>query len=209
MRVILLGVELINLSTANHLAKKGYEVTIIEARTEHEIKEKCLSVDIDDHSVINKMEHALKQLGVHFRYGCSASKFIVEGKRVRGVSISNEDNEHETLFADRFVAAFDYKTRPVLSTLNIHSASNFKLFTECEYNNPLIGRSHYTNLFLNIGQVIMGSATIAQSAETLAEAIYNPVTLATEKAFFENTSHFFSDFSKNMNHFFSTCFAIN
>ncbi|MES2206260.1 MAG: NAD-binding protein [Pseudomonadota bacterium] len=210
MRVILLGVELINLSTANHLAEKGYEVTIIEARTEHEIKEKCLSVDIDDHVFINQMENKLKQLGVNFRYGCNARKFITEGKRVRGVSIRNECYESETLFAERFVAAFDYKTRFILSTLKIHSPSNFKMFTECEYKNPLIGQSHYNNLFLNVGQVIMGSTTIAQSAKTLAEAIHKPITLAAEKEFCEDTSsQFFSDLSKNMNQFFSSCFAVN
>ncbi|MES2205677.1 MAG: hypothetical protein V4525_02640 [Pseudomonadota bacterium] len=174
MRVILLGLELINLSTAYHLAEIGYEVTLIEERTEAEIKRDGLSVYIENHSFIHEMDNKLRELGVHFRYGCKARKFVTEGKVVRSLSIINEYNYEETLVADRFVAALDYKTRPALKSLNISSPSQFKPFNNEHYHNSLIGKSNYSNLFLNVGQVMIGRTAVSQSGKQLADFIYNP-----------------------------------
>ncbi len=189
MRVIMLGSELINLSTACYLAEIGYDITILDNLSEKSSKKNLLQFPMENHLFLNEIENKLTKLGVHFRYECHVKKFITEGKIVRAVSMINEYNEPEILFADRFVAAVDQRHYNILKTIGIYSPFQFKAFNNESFRNPLIGRSHYSNLYLSIGQSIIGTRAVSQSGKFLANFIYNPSGKITSQPenFFENT----------------------
>ncbi|MES2207656.1 MAG: hypothetical protein V4525_12805 [Pseudomonadota bacterium] len=208
MRVIMLGSELINLSTANYLAEAGYEITVIENLSEKNSKKNLLQFPVENHLFLNTIENNLAHAGVNFRYECKVVKFITEGKIIRAISIINEYNEPEILFADRFIAAVDYRNHSILKTLGIYSPSQFKPFNNEPFRNPLIGRSYYTNLYLSVGQSIIGMNAVSQSGKFLADFIYNPseIKFPPQESFLERTLSniipFYSSLSASIQRFF-------
>ncbi|MES2205545.1 MAG: hypothetical protein V4525_01965 [Pseudomonadota bacterium] len=210
MRVILLGIELINLTTAKLLAEKGYEVTIVEERTKQEVTEHFLSVFFEDQIFIKKMDKQLRELGVTLRYACKAIKFMTEEKRIRALCIINEQYETETLMADRFVAALDYKTRSVLNLLNIKSTAQFIEFSHMQHSDTLIGKSSYENLLLNVGQVLMGITAINQSAKILSDTLYNPSLSQQQNIFSKEFSlKLISNIKKSVQRFLTSYLLTN
>lgn len=178
MRVIVLGSELISLSTAYHLSAIGYEVTVIEARTQSDVKQNSLVEPTEVQLFKQQLEDKMCRSGVHVRYACTVQKCITQGNRIRGVAIRNEHQESEILVADKFIVALDAQFNSVLSSLGIYSSANFKRFNY-GYAHPLMGRSCYSNLYLNVGYnsgVSLKSAS--QAAKLLADLIYNPSVAA-------------------------------
>lgn len=176
MRAIVLGSELISLATAYHLADIGYEVTVIETQTEINVKQHSAQTSLDQQLFRQQLENKLSTLGVNFRYACKNEKFIIQGKKIRGISFINEYQHIETLMAERFVAAFDQKEHTLLKSIGIRSASQFQPFCGEQTNHPLIGKSRYSNLFLNLSSNTISTMVASQMGKLLAEHIYNPVS---------------------------------
>jgi len=178
MRAIVIGSELISLSTAYHLSQIGYEVTLIEAQTKIDAAQSKNTLDVQ--LFRQELESKVRESGVNIRYACKAERVMTQGNRVRGVVIKNENNETETLMADRFVAGLDNKGNALLKTIGVMSPAHLKPFNSEHSHNPLIGKSRYTNLFLNIGYSSVSPTVVSQTAQMLANFIYNP-SLDTEE----------------------------
>lgn len=174
MRAIVLGSELISFATAYHLADIGYEVTIIETQSQINVQQHSAQMPADHQLFRQHLESKLSSLNVNFRHACTKEKFIVQGKRIRGISFMNEYQHVETLMAERFVVAFDQREHTLLKSIGIHSASQFKPFPGEQAQHPLIGKSRYLNLFLNLSSHTISPAVAAQMGQLLAEYIYNP-----------------------------------
>ncbi|MES2207596.1 MAG: hypothetical protein V4525_12500 [Pseudomonadota bacterium] len=169
MRVILLGSELRNLATAHHLAELGYEITILEIQSERDVKEKY-----EQKEFIDYFEKKLKNLGVKFKQVMKVKKFITECEVVRGLSVINEKMKPEILVAERFVLGADKESSFILKALKIYVPSQFKPFRNKQYFKPFMGKSQYSNLFVNRACNNSEPLFVSESGKLLADFIYNP-----------------------------------
>ncbi len=64
-----------------------------------------------------RLAELAREAGVRFRFGCAIEELSIEGSRVRGVRITNEQGEPESVHADRYVLAMGSYSRKLLSPL--------------------------------------------------------------------------------------------
>lgn len=180
MRVTVMGSGLISLSTASHLARIGYEVTVVYPVSAAELEKDVAMLSMEARLFRKNLEDEIRQSGVTILYGRTVDRFVLEAKVVRAVVVHDEAGSSDMLMADRFVVALEPAYTQVLKTIAIYSPLSFKPFNQERYRNPLIGRSHYNNLYLNAVHPNVSPSAASESGELLADFIYAPALVTAD-----------------------------